>query len=761
MDFLKYHKNLTYHAALIRFALPARKGRVIYEAAMKRILSFLFALLVSLPVTETALAQSVVKTDNVRAELISEVSTIKAGEPFWVALRQTIKPHWHTYWKNPGDSGLPTEINWTLPAGAKADPIVWPTPSLIDVGGIVNYGFHDDILLLAKVTPPATLPSSASGTFHLAADANWLVCNDVCIPEEGKFAIDLPVGPAATPADGATRALFDKARRDVPLASPWPAHYGVAKAGDPTVVIDAKGLKADTISDVYFFPSDWGGVANMTKQSAVVTADGIRIPLKKGEAETKGGPPPQFTGILVLNEKTGDGTQRQAFDVAAKLDPAFVPGASMQVSASNEETLSFAEALFFALLGGMILNLMPCVFPVLAMKAAAFARLAGHERAEMRRDGLAYTLGVLVSFGAMAAAILAIRGTVGEVSWGFQFQSPIFSLLVAYLFFVVGLNLSGVFEISGGFTGQLAGVGQGLASKGGVTGAFFTGVLAVVVATPCTAPFMAAALGFALSQPAPQTVAVLLAMGLGLAIPYLALSMTPALQRLMPRPGAWMDRLRQFLAFPMYASAVWMIWVLTQQTGADGVLYALGGMILIAFAIWLLRLRGDGGGGVASPATWVRRGVAALALLLALATVIKIEDSPATAASASGGEQGNRTTGVSFEGWERFSRARMMQAVAEKKPVFVDFSAAWCITCLVNERVALETAGARKAFEETGTVKLKGDWTNRDPEITALLKELGRAGVPLYLYWAPGADKPVILGQVLTEASVVAQLTAK
>jgi thiol:disulfide interchange protein len=714
---------------------------------MKRILPFLFALLAALPAfaQSPVFAQSnVVKTDNVRAELISEVSTVKAGEPFWVALRQTIKPHWHTYWKNPGDSGLPTEINWTLPQGAKADPIVWPAPAMIDVQGIVNYGYHDDVLLLVKVTPPA----GATGTLHLAADANWLVCDDVCIPEEGKFALDVPVGPAATPADATTRALFDKARRDVPMESPWPARYGVAKSGDPTIVIDAKGLKPDTITNVYFFPADWAGVANMTKQSAVVTADGIRIPLKKSDGQTKGAPPAQATGTLLLTEKTGDGTQRQAFDIVAKLDPAFVPSASMAVAASNEESLSFVEALFFALVGGLILNLMPCVFPVLAMKAAAFARLAGHARAEMRRDGIAYTLGVLLSFGAMAAAILTIRSTLGDVSWGFQFQSPIFSLLVAYLFFVVGLNLSGVFEIAGGFTGM----GQGLASKSGVTGAFFTGVLAVVVATPCTAPFMAAALGFALSQPAPQTVAVLLAMGLGLALPYLALSMTPALQRLMPRPGAWMDRLRQFLAFPMYASAVWMIWVLTQQTGADGVLYALGGMLLIAFAIWLLRI-----GGVASVGTWVRRSVAAVAVLLALAAVIKIEDGPATAASASGGP----STGVSFEGWERFSRAKMMEAVAAKKPVFVDFSAAWCITCLVNERVALETTGAKKAFEQTGTVKLKGDWTNRDPEITALLKELGRAGVPLYLYWAAGSDKPLILPQVLTEASIVAQLAAK
>ncbi len=466
------------------------------------------------------------------------------------------------------------------------------------------------------------------------------------------------------------------------------------------------------------------------------------------EGRCQGGDTRATGGTLVLTENTADGSVRQAFDLSAKLDPAFVPAATGSLAnAVGAEQLSLLQALAFALLGGLILNLMPCVFPVLAMKAAAFARLAGHARSEMRRDGLAYTAGVLVSFAAMAGVLIALRSTVGEVSWGFQFQSPVFSLLIAYLFFVVGLNLSGVFEVGN----RLAGVGQGLVSRGGTTGAFFTGVLAVIVATPCTAPFMAAALGFALSQPAPATVAVLLAMGLGLALPYLALSMTPALQRLMPRPGPWMDRLRQFLAFPMYASAVWMIWVLTQQTGADGVLYALGGMILIAFAIWLLRL-----GSGASAGTWARRGLAAAAVLLAFAATLKLDDSPATAASASGGPN----AGVSFEGWERFSRARMAEAVAAGKPVFVDFTAAWCITCLVNERVALEVPAVRRAFEQAGVVKLKGDWTNRDAEISGVLKELGRAGVPLYLFWAPGADRPKILPQVLTEQLILSELSS-
>ena len=704
---------------------------------MLRLLTLLISLLLALP----AAAQSVVTTDNVRAELLSEVSQVKAGEPFWVALRETMRPHWHTYWKNPGDAGQPTDIAWKLPAGVTADPIVWPAPTKIDVSGVVNYGFEGDVLLLVKITPPADFSGS---TLSLAADAHWLVCSDVCIPEEGKFSLSLPVGPAATPADPATRALFDAARRQVPNESPWPARFGVASSGDPILVVDAKGLKPDTIRDVYFFPAEWGPVANMAKQTARVTASGIRIPLKKGDA--KAATPQQLAGTLVLNEKTGDGEHRQAFDITARFDPAVAADAASP-AASDAGALSLWQALAFALLGGLILNLMPCVFPVLAMKAASFVRLAGHSRAEIRRDGVAYAAGVLVSFGLMAATVLAIRAGAGEVSWGFQFQSPIFSLLVAYLFFVVGLNLSGVFEVGGRFDG----VGQSLADRGGMTGAFFTGVLAVVVATPCTAPFMAAALGFALSQPAPQTVAVLLAMGLGLALPYLVLTFTPALQRLMPRPGPWMDRLRQFLAFPMYASAVWMIWVLTQQTGADGVLYALGGMVLIAFAIWLLRL-----GPPVSPTVWLRRGFASVAVLLAFSAALKLEDQPATAASAAGGP----SAGVSFDGWERFSRARLDEAVAARKPVFVDFTAAWCITCLVNDRVALDTAATRHAFDETGTVKLKGDWTNRDPEITATLKEYGRAGVPLYLYWAPGADRPKILPQILTEASVVATLTS-
>src|SRR5258708_11216802 len=395
----------------------------------------LLALLVLLLPIGSAFAQSVVKTDNVRAELISEVSEVKAGEPFWVALRETIRPHWHTYWKSWGHSGLPTEITWTLPPGVKADPIVWPTPTLIDVSGVTNYGFQDDILLLMKITPPADLAGSA---LTLAASANGLVGADVCVPEEGKFTLTLPVGPTAKPANSATRALFDQARRIVPMESPWPARFGIAKSGDPTLIVEAKGLKPDMIRGVYFFPAEWGAVASMAKQAASVTSEGIRIPLRKGDA--KGGPPSQLGGTLVLTEKTGDGEHRQAFDVIAKVDPAFVPAGTPLAAAGGEE-LSFVEALLFALLGGLILNLMPCVFPVLAMKAAAFARLAGHEKSAMRRDGIAYTAGGLVSFAIMALAGLAPPARARGGERGGPLSPPGLSPLVRYLFFVGGLLL--------------------------------------------------------------------------------------------------------------------------------------------------------------------------------------------------------------------------------------------------------------------------------------------------------------------------------
>jgi len=695
-----------------------------------------FALLAALPARAQAPVSAVAETENVRAELLAEVGAIKPGQVFRMGLHQKLREGWHTYWRNAGDAGLPIELKLTLPPGFTAGPLIWPRPKVYDLSGVVSYGYENEVLLMLEVTPSATSPPD---TIRITAEATWLVCEDVCIPEEAKFAIELAVSPEGRAAPTEVQRLFDAARRAVPLASPWSARYGVARNGDPTVVIDAKGLQADRLSELYFFPADWGVAAHMPRQNIVIGPDSIRIPMRKGDG--KGKPPETFAGTLVMTEQTGDAKTVQAFDVTAKFDASFQPP-PLSTSAAQSE-LDLWEALLFALLGGMILNLMPCVFPVLAMKAASFAQFAGASRRRVRMDGFAYGGGVLLSFAVMAAILAIIRHVFGGVDWGFQFQNPVFTLLMAYLFFVIGLNLSGVFEIGGSFVG----VGQGFAAREGSSGSFATGVLAVVVATPCTAPFMAAALGFALTQPVPVLVAVLLAMGVGFALPYVALTLTPALQKVLPRPGTWMIRFKQFLAFPMYASAVWMIWVLVQQSGADSVLYALGGMVLIGFAIWIW-ISGMAAGRMAL----FGRAAVLLALGTALAATVKLQPGEAASTEATG-------SGVVMEGWEKFSRIRMNDAVAKGKPVFVDFTAAWCITCLANERAALETTATRRAFEQAGVVKLKGDWTKRDAEISSVLKEYGRAGVPLYLYWPPGAHEPRVLPQVLTEALVLSELS--
>jgi thiol:disulfide interchange protein DsbD len=375
--------------------------------------------------------------------------------------------------------------------------------------------------------------------------------------------------------------------------------------------------------------------------------------------------------------------------------------------------------------GGLILNLMPCVFPVLSIKALALVNKGNH-----KAEGLAYTAGVLASFAALAAVLIALRAGGQQVGWGFQFHSPVFVLVVAYLLFLVGMSLSGLFEIGGSFTG----IGSGLAARQGLAGSFFTGVLAAVVATPCTAPFMGAALAFALSQPAAVMLAVFLALGVGLALPFLVLAFWPAAQRWLPRPGAWMDKFKQALAFPMYAAVVWLLWVLAQQAGPDSVALALGGLVLMAFGLWWRH---------ASGASVLGTGAAVVSVVLALGAAAWVKPIPADVRAA-----GESTTEV-------FSSERLAELRGQNKPVFVNLTAAWCISCLVNERVALSRPEVSEAFAKAGVVYLKGDWTREDPKITAVLKAHGRSGVPLYLYYAPGAAEAQVLPQLLTPGLVV------
>jgi len=526
---------------------------------------------------------------------------------------------------------------------------------------------------------------------------------------------------AAEAKAGPDAAQIEEWRGAIPKPAPFavqlkPAAQGVKLSGPVAGVTKA-----------YFFADTWGAVAHSAPQAFKAEGGGWALELPAGDEPVKPGQP--LSGVVVLTTAAGE----QAWTVSAPMPEGAGKGpgpadlsapAAEPAAAAPQSDLGLLPALALALVGGLILNLMPCVFPVLSIKALALVNRGDH-----KAEGLAYTAGVLASFAALAAVLIALRAGGQQVGWGFQFHSPVFVLVVAYLLFLVGLNLSGFFDVGGSFTG----IGSGLAAKQGLAGSFFTGVLAAVVATPCTAPFMGAALAFALAQPAAVMLAVFLALGLGLALPFLVLAFWPAAQRWLPRPGAWMDTFKQFLAFPMYAAVVWLLWVLAQQAGPDGVALALGGMVLIAFGLWWRNASGAGAVGTVA-------AVAGVALALGLSTWIR----PVSA-----------EVSAPFGAHEAYSAERLAELRAQNKPVFVNMTASWCISCLVNERVALSRPEVKDAFAKAGVAYLKGDWTREDPAITAVLKSHGRSGVPLYLYYAPGAAEAQVLPQILTPGLVI------
>ncbi len=665
-------------------------------------------------------------TEQVKARLLSSAATVAPGQTLTVALEQRIKSHWHTYWRNPGDSGQATSIEWQLPAGSSAGPIQWPVPTVQAIGPIVNYGFEREAALLVTLSVPAD--AKPGSRFSPQAEVRWLVCKDICIPQQVSLGLDLPI--AAQASEGPDAAQI----RTWQAALPKPAPFAVQLKPAPQGVSLSWPVAgtSEGASKAWFFAETWGAVAHSAPQGFKLDAGRASLELPAGEQPLGAGQ--ALVGVLVVTTPAGERAWQVSVPVpegAGKGPGALdlsVPAVSPAVAPAAPDISLFA-ALGLALLGGLILNLMPCVFPVLSIKALALVRVPGSHRPE----GLAYTAGVLASFGLLAAVLLAARAAGQQVGWGFQFHEPAFVLALAYVLFAVGLNLSGLFEIGASVTG----LGQGLAAQDGWVGSFFTGVLAAVVATPCTAPFMSAALAFALSQPAPVLIAIFLALGLGLALPFLILALWPAAQAWLPRPGAWMETFKQALAFPMYAAAVWLVWVLAQQTGADGAGLALLGMTAIAFGLWWRR---------ASGGRW--HGAAAALLALALA-------GGAAALLQPVGQAAAPTSNAAAARFEPYSAERLAALRAEGKPVFVNLTAAWCISCLVNERVALSRPEVIAAFGQQGVVYLKGDWTREDPAITALLKAYGRSGVPLYLYFAPGATAARVLPQILTPDLVV------
>jgi len=665
----------------------------------------------------------------VRVELLGEVGAITPGQTFWVALYQRITPGWHTYWVNPGDSGEPPRIEWALPSGFTAGEIAWPFPERIPVGPAMTYGYSDEVVLPIPITPPQGLTPGTR--FTLRGQASWLVCEKTCIPEEAPITLTLPVTAGTPPPDPRGAPMITAARQRVPTPSPWPAAFAVT-SDEVTFTIKASGLMAERITDVWFFPARWGAIDLAAPQRTRVDAAGIRLDVPRGPLREAIAAP--IDGVLVVSERLDGAIARHAFVVAAQ--PSSGGGKS--------DTSSLPRAIALAFAGGLVLNLMPCVLPVLSVKALGLVQHASGRPSALRAHGLAYAAGVLGSFAIVAGALIALRTGGEQVGWGFQLQSPAFVTLLAWLFFAVALSFSGAIVVSGRF----ADAGHALAARSGYVGSFAAGALATVAATPCTAPFMGAAVGFAVTQPWAIALLVFEALGLGLAAPYLLLSFVPAWSRFLPKPGAWMTRLKQLLAFPLYASVAWLVWVVSQQAGPHGVGAALAGLVLIAFASWL---RGALGG---VRAIWRRTATWAVAALLPLLIVGIVALGPLGA----GTQSPEPVAPLGGLGWEPFSPERLDALRASGKPVFVNVTAAWCVTCLVNERVALRSAAVADAFAKKGVVALKADWTNRDPAISRMLGSLGRNGVPLYVLYPSGARAgapPSLLPQILTEGAVI------
>lgn len=674
-------------------------------------------------------ASNKASTEQVTAEIVASVDAVYPGAEIYLGINQKIIPHWHTYWVNPGDSGNATTIEWTLPEGAIASDIIWPIPQRFSMGPITNYAYENEVTLLTKIKFPDSI--EVGKNVVVSALVDWLVCAEECIPQQVEIALSLPV--VASNSVSNTHPVITEALGRLPVETDWEINAIDIDSNNEKFLkftINIPQTQITNIQDMWFYPYEWGRIQQSSQQTRFDSKNGIDLVIKAGEAPYKAGD--VITGVLVIKEKSGDeSTIARGFEIRQELK-------SHSNQDTSEKPLGFITAILLAFIGGIILNLMPCVFPVLSIKALSLVNHAADSSGQLRLQGIVYTSGVVFSFLLLALLLIILKAGGAQIGWGFQFQSPLFVLCVAYLVFAVGLSLSGVFFIGG----SVAGVGTSLRTKPGYSGSFFTGVLATIVATPCTAPFMAAALGYALTQPTFHLLTIFISLGLGLALPYLLLTCWPGLHRHLPKPGAWMEKLKQFFAFPMYATAIWLVWVLAQQTGVDAIIYAAGGMLLIAIAAWLY----DGSLLADRKKSIAAKCFALVLIILAIITGyrgVMNKALPEVALSKN-------------NNWEVFSDYRLQKLLKNKQPVFLNFTASWCISCLVNERVALSDPDVINHFRTLNIIYLKGDWTNRNPDITNFLNKFNRSGVPLYVFYPQGkSSDPIILPQVLTADGVI------
>ena len=687
-----------------------------------------------------------VRTGHVEAELVAERNALVPGTTATVALRLDIERGWHTYWRNPGESGLPTTLAWRLPTGYVAGDIEWPAPRALPAGPLVNYGYEGRVLHLVPVTVPADARPGTEAT--LAARAEWLVCKETCIPEGADVVLTLPVALTAD-GDSQWQAPIARTREALPRSIP-PAWDARAAANGSVVTL--RFTPATDPGRVHFFAEREGRIEPSAPQPQKRSDGAVELALPVAHDLASGFD--RVTGVLTAERGFRvDGATRTAVAIDLPLQGTPMPGPKPAASASGVDfaappagTLSLPLALLFAFGGGLLLNLMPCVLPVLSLKALSLATHASDDRAGMRREALAFGTGVLATFAALGALIVALRAAGEQLGWGFQLQSPAVVTALTVLFFVLALNLSGAFEFRALLPSRLATWSHANRS----VNAFASGALVVAIASPCTAPFMGAALGYALGENAHVTLGVFAMLGVGMALPYVALAWFPNWRRALPRPGAWMVRLRQFLAFPLYGTVAWLVWVLGAQVGNDAVMRIGSVLVAIAFAIWAWHAWRGGG-----RAVWATVAVLALAVGVAIAWPL-----------LAGGERATATAGAraiaterASDGWEAYSSSRLAELTAQGRPVFVDFTAAWCITCQVNKRLVLNDGRVRDAFARRGVALLRADWTRRDPAITEALAKLGRSGVPVYVLYGKGGEA-TLLPEVLQRRALIDAIAA-
>lgn len=675
-----------------------------------------------------------VKTDNTEIQLISEQSAIVPDETFWIGIDMDIREGWYVYYRNPADSGMPLTVEWTHEEDFNISDIKWPYPQWKDIpGDLTSYAYADSMLYMMEATAPEDLDSGDQTTLKVTAD--WLICEKVCIPENAELELTLDVAEKPT-FNEEHLTLFSEMREKLPGDLNYWESFAEVEGDSITLKLTTDAFDVPEYSNVIYFANEQGEIENGADQPYSVENDTLTMKLQK--SVYKSDDVNRVWG-LVYNEQGWDESGRiKAMTVDINLG-----GEENIASASSGSVLSqsFLLILGFAFIGGLILNLMPCVFPILSIKVMNFLQISGDDPKKAKLHGWVFGAGVLVSFLILAGLLLLLRAGGQELGWGFQLQSPPFIAFMTFMMFGLGLNLMGVFEIGNSIM-NVAGSAQ---TGDGLKGSFFSGVLATVLATPCTAPFMGTALGAAITMPTIAALLVFAVLGFGMAIPYIILSSFPALMKKLPKPGAWMETFKQFMAFPLFATAIWLAWVFGQQVGIDGLTNLLIGLLLMSMGIWILN-------------RWKATQISNVSRIISRAFVVLLIGGgffiSASSSAQETGTSGSQTDQFGIE-WQAYSQEQLNQHIAENQNVFLDFTAAWCITCKANERVVFSSDEVKEKFRDLNFVMMKADWTNRNPEITRALESFGRNGVPLYVIYNEELDEPMILPELLTPGIVL------